>query len=142
MERGVIMYHFLLTCLGILLLFCFPRSGWCLSYANDELSSGYITIIDEENTVIFQTGLTIHTGDQYINEDNNLYEITLVEDTLAKARYINPQTSISFEQVAIPVQGGVAHCPNLLLPSITHIQMSHIFLPMGHQRWLVKAVSC
>lgn len=121
------MSYLLVICLGILLVFGFPGSV-VLADANDELSSGYITVIDEENTLIFQTGLTIHAGDQYINEDNKLYEITVVEDALARARYINPEpsASASFDQLAIPVQGVVATDQPTIAIYHTHTDESYI----------------
>lgn len=117
----------LVACLSIILIFGFPGSTWAaLSDSNNELTSGYITVIDEENTIIFQTGLTIHAGDQYINEDNKLYEITVVEGTLAKALYINPEPSVSIEQVAIPVQGVVDSAQPIIAIYHTHTDESYI----------------
>ena len=121
------MAQILLTVLvGILLIFSFPGNAWAaLSYGNGELTSGYITVTDETNTLILQTGLTIHVGDQYINEDNKLYEITIVEGSLAKARYINQQSSISLEQWATPVQGEVATDQPLIAIYHTHTDESY-----------------
>jgi len=121
------MSRFLLICLGILLVFGFPGSVWAaLSYGNDELTSGYITVIDEGNTLILQTGLTIHVGDQYINEDNTLYEITIVEGALATARYINHEPSSSLDQLTIPVQGVVATAQPIIAIYHTHTDESYI----------------
>ena len=121
------MSPFLLTCLSILLIFGFPGSAWAsLSHGNDEFTAGYITVIDETNTLILQTGLTISAGDQYISEDNKLYEITSVEGPLAKARYINHQSSISLEQLAIPVQGEVDTSQPIIAIYHTHTDESYL----------------
>lgn len=51
-----------------------------------ELVSGYMTIVDENGTVVFQTGHEVQPGDEYISEDDVLYEITSVEGTMARCR--------------------------------------------------------
>lgn len=120
------MSYFLYSCLGILLVFTFSGSAEAaLSNGNDELTSGYISVVDEANTLILQTGLIIHVGDQYINDDNKLYEITIVEGTLAKARSIKNESSISLAQLAIPVQGAVTTTQPLIAIYHTHTDESY-----------------
>jgi stage II sporulation protein P len=57
-------------------------------YDDAELVSGYVTIVDATGAILMQTGLAVHPGDGYLASDNRLYEITAVEGTLAKARYL------------------------------------------------------
>lgn len=122
------MLHFLFAYLAILFIFSFPGNSWAAqSSDNVELISGYITVMDDTNTVILQTGFTIQTGDQYINEDNKLYEIITVEGTQAKARCINtPESNLSFEQLAKSVQGDVATTQPLIAIYHTHTDESYI----------------
>jgi len=120
------MSHFLFTCLGILIAFCFPGSVWAaISYDNGELTSGYITVVDEANTLLLQTGLSIHVGDQYINEDDNLYEITTVEGTQARARYIRHNATISLEKLAKPVQAAAEASVPIVAIYHTHTDESY-----------------
>ncbi|HWR45322.1 stage II sporulation protein P [Sporomusa sp.] len=56
------------------------------STAGGELVSGYITVVDDKGVIVLQTGHEVHPGDEYISEDDVLYEITAVEGTLARCR--------------------------------------------------------
>lgn len=115
------------SCLGILLILSFGGRMWAAPFENQkELTAAYRTIVDEENTIIFQTGLAIQVGDQYINEDNKLYEITSVEGSLARARYIVSEPQASLEDVAIPVQGGVDSAQPIIAVYHTHTDESYI----------------
>ncbi|SDF48639.1 stage II sporulation protein P [Sporomusa acidovorans] len=58
------------------------------SPAAHELISGYVTIIDDQGNILLQTGHEVHVGDEYISEDNVLYEITALEGMLARCRPI------------------------------------------------------
>jgi stage II sporulation protein P len=70
-------------CLALLFCLCSPAAA---DY--DELTGGYMTVVDAKGQLILETGLAIHPGDLYISEDNRLYEINTVEGTLAKARLL------------------------------------------------------
>jgi stage II sporulation protein P len=59
----------------------------------DELVSRYVTIIDDRGTIVLQTGHEVHPGDEYISEDDILYEITSVEGTLARCRSLEKLSS-------------------------------------------------
>ena len=120
------MSYFLLTCLGILLILGFPGSVWAaLSYENEELTSGYITVLDETNTTILQTGLAVHVGDQYINEDDNLYEIITVDGPQAKARHISHNANASLEKFSLPVQGAAGASSPIIAIYHTHTDESY-----------------
>ncbi|EAX46665.1 Stage II sporulation P family protein [Thermosinus carboxydivorans Nor1] len=96
-------------------------------YDTAELVSGYMTIVDEKGGVIFQTGLAVHPGDEFIDENDRVYEITAVEGTLAKARYVRDETYSQSEFDAIPVQAPAAPAqPPLIAIYHTHTDESYI----------------
>lgn len=118
---------FLPVFLSVFLLFpvFFPHPAAALTPAVDELDSGYNTIIDENHHIILQSGLAIHVGDQYISEDDRLFEIIAVEGSLAKARYIKPDLALSLES-EIAVQKAVTENQPLIAIYHTHTDESYI----------------
>jgi stage II sporulation protein P len=111
----------------ILLLFTFyPYTASAVSLDGDELESGYSTIVDDNDTIISQLGFAIHVGDKYISEDNKLYEIMLVEGTLAKARFINTEPSSSLAPESITVQGSPTDSQPLIAIYHSHTDESYI----------------
>lgn len=70
----------------------------------DELTSGYMTIVDEKGSTVLQTGLIVHPGDQYISEENRMYEVASVEGNLAVARYIRNESLLYPQPAVLPVQ--------------------------------------
>lgn len=111
----------------VLLFFTvFPYTASAISLDGDELESGYSTIVDDNNTIISQLGFTLHIGDKYISEDNKLYEIVLVEGTLAKARFINTESSSSQATESITVQGAPAAPQPLIAIYHSHTDESYI----------------
>jgi stage II sporulation protein P len=111
----------------ILLLFTFyPYTSAALSPDGDELESGYSTIVDDNNTIISQLGFALHIGDKYISEDNKLYEIIAVEGTMAKARYLNTESSLSLIPESILVQGPAAGPQPLIAIYHSHTDESYI----------------
>lgn len=96
------------------------------SYNQDELESGYNTIVDDRNNILLQSGLVIHIGDTYINEDDNLYEITSIEGSLAKARYIKSDSTLSLGTEFIPTQGTAKAAQPLIAIYHTHTDESYI----------------
>jgi len=74
--------------LGLLFAAALPAvSLTAAPYTSSELDSGYITVMDNQGAVILRTGLTISPDDQYLSDNNRLYEITAVEGTLAVPQY-------------------------------------------------------
>ena len=90
-----------------------------------ELLSGYMTVMDEQGIIVLQTGHEVHLGDQYIAEDDTLYEITEVEGAIARCRAIE-KVSAQAPDDAIFVQ---APPPNTPKPKIaiyhTHTDESY-----------------
>lgn len=102
----------LFLCIVAMLLFLYqPSVSLAVAYDESELSSGYITVVDETGATIFQTGLIIHPGDQFINEDNRLYEITEVKDNSANAHYIRDESLFSLDIEAVPAQAAADNPP-------------------------------
>lgn len=48
----------------------------------------YYTMVDEKGREILVTGRKIHEGDEYIDQNNNLYRVTRVQGYLAHCRFI------------------------------------------------------
>lgn len=92
-----------------------------------ELLSGYYTVIDDKGVVILQTGHEVRQGDEYIGEDDVLYEITAVEGTLAHCRAIEQLTSQAPDN-AIFVQ---APAPDAPAPKIAiyHSHTDESYIP-------------
>jgi stage II sporulation protein P len=103
-----------------------PYTIAAFSPDGDELESGYSTIVDDNNTIISQLGFALHVGDRYISEDNKLYEIILIEGTLAKARFINSESSFSPAPESIAVQGPAADLQPLIAIYHSHTDESYI----------------
>lgn len=121
------MSRLVIICLGIVFFLVFSGNCWAtLATNSNELISEYSTVSNEENAILFQTGLSIHVGDQYINEEDKLYEITLVEGAVAKAHDITPEPSVVLEETAITVQGGVDNAKPLIAIYHTHTDESYI----------------
>lgn len=95
-------------------------------YDSLELLSGYITVIDEHGTIIMQTGLSIRVGDEFIDEDNRVYEILTTEGNLAKARYVRTETDIAMETLIVPVQAPAEAAAPLVAVYHTHTDESYI----------------
>lgn len=92
-----------------------------------ELLSGYMTIVDDHGQIIMQTGLTVTPGDQFIDEHNRLYEISSVEGTLAKARFLREESDIAYEALVVPAQApAAAPLPPLVAVYHTHTDESYI----------------
>jgi stage II sporulation protein P len=120
--------HFFPALVFLFLLFSTfsPCTRAAFSPAIDELESGYNTIVDENDQMILQSGLVLHVGDRYISEDNKLYEITTIEGSLAKARYIESEPTLSLETELITVQGAADGNQPIIAIYHTHTDESYI----------------
>lgn len=95
-------------------------------YDPPELVSGYASLVDEQGNVIMQTGLAVHVGDEFIDEDNRVYEIITVEGTLARVRYTRDETVISSEALVTPAQAPADPAAPLIAIYHTHDDESYI----------------
>ena len=128
-QRGVSMkrlLYVLLCLITVSLLFTVTVSA--NPYTADELSTGYMTIIDEKGTIVFQTGLPVHPGDEFINEDNRAYEVTVVEGTLARARFTGEESLVGLLADSVPVQASTDNEPPPLI-SIYHTHTDESYIP-------------
>lgn len=93
----------------------------------NELVSGYVTVIDDRGLIVLQTGHEVHLGDEYISEDNILYEITAVEGTLARCRSVE-RLSSQAPGNAIFVEAPVPETPKPLI-AIYHSHTDESYIP-------------
>ncbi len=100
MSRVLLAFFGLLT-----IMFAFMATADAEApYDVQELPFGYVTVIDEKGSVILQTGLAVHPGDQYINESNCLYEIMTVKGNIARGKYIRDENDAAYQPVSVPAQ--------------------------------------
>lgn len=127
-KRGVSMGRTILFVLLVLLLLQASAFGEIAEpYTDAELDSGYTTIVDDKGRIVFQTGLSVRAGDEFINEDNNRYEIHVVEGTLAKARFVGNESLGSLQPDAVPVQAP-ADAPKPII-AIYHTHTDEAYIP-------------
>ncbi len=91
---------------ALILALCLCLAPPLLSAAAEnghELIDGYMTVVDERGAVILETGLVVRPGDMFISEDNRLFEVSAVEGTLAKARYLRDEPLAEIE-ASVPAQ--------------------------------------
>ncbi|MDF2873593.1 MAG: stage sporulation protein [Sporomusa sp.] len=92
-----------------------------------ELLSGYFTVIDDKGIIVLQTGHEVHPGDEYIGEDDVLYEITTVEGTLAHCRAME-KISTQAPDNAIFVQAAPPDVPKPKI-AIYHTHTDESYIP-------------
>ena len=97
------------------------------SINGDELVSGYVTLIDNRGVIVLQTGHEVHLGDEYISEDNILYEVIAVEGTLARCRSME-KVSILAPDNAIFVQAPPPEAPKPKI-AIYHSHTDESYIP-------------
>ena len=92
----------------------------------EELLNSYTTIVDTAGTVILQTGVPVHSGDEFISETNELYQIISVDGSWAKAKYIRTEIKTSLEPLVLPAQAAVGQNSPLIAIYHTHTDESYI----------------
>ncbi|MDR7867630.1 MAG: stage II sporulation protein P [Sporomusaceae bacterium] len=115
---------------ALILAFCLCLAPPLASAAADdghELLDGYMTVVDERGAVLLETGLAVRAGDMYISEDNRLYEISAVEGTLARARFLRDETlaaeaSVPAQAPAVPPGAPVPPDPAIPAPAADSLQ--------------------
>jgi len=77
--------------LGI--LFTIILCSFCsIVLAEEEREEGYFTVYEEgTNKKIFATGMVVTIGDQYLDEDNNFYEVVKVSGDKAYAKFLRKE---------------------------------------------------
>lgn len=117
----------LISFCALLIFSCFPATAILHPYDSTEMIFGYMTVIDEKGDVILQTGLEISPGDEYISENNMRFEITAVEGSLAKARYMQNESMAPCEPTAITVQA--SNTVQQPLIAIYHTHTDECYIP-------------
>lgn len=112
----------------LLLVMPSPVEGFADPFAADELPAGYITVMDENGQIILQTGRIVHVGDEFLNENNVLYQITAVEGLLARARYAGTESLAHFLPETLPVQAEAKDVPPPLI-GIYHTHTDECYTP-------------
>lgn len=70
-------------------------------YAEKEMPSGqYMTLIDQNNNVILQTGTMVSVGDEYISADNSRYMVKEIKGDTARCVYEGKETmpTVNYDQ--------------------------------------------
>ncbi|MGE5391474.1 MAG: stage II sporulation protein P [Deltaproteobacteria bacterium] len=87
-------------------------------YAEKEMPSGsYMTLIDEKNNVILQTGTMVSVGDEYISADNSRYMVKEVikntarcvykgKEIMPTVNYDSKKKAWTFNNSSVPVLSG------------------------------------
>lgn len=123
------MHHLIKPLLTLFVVLSFPGITVAVPAdsftAGNELNSGYVTIVDEQGMMILQTGHEVRQGDEYISEDNTLYEITAVEGTLARCRSLEKAASQLVDN-AVTVQAPAAPKPQI---AIYHSHTDESYIP-------------
>lgn len=94
---------------------------------NELTSSAYFTVVDEAGNIILETGMEVRVGDQFIDEDDRLFEIITLEGSKAYA-VRRPETgALEIFDDAIPAQA--APNPNAPLIAVYHTHTDESFIP-------------
>lgn len=110
---------------GLFLWSC-PILVYADSFDPEERLNNFTTIIDQAGAIILQTGLPVHSGDKFISESNEFYEIISVDGEFAKAAYIRMEIKTSREPLALPVQAAAGQNSPLIAIYHTHTDESYI----------------
>lgn len=97
-----------------------------IAYCNDNSNLEYTTILNENNEIILQTGIEVNIDDEFINEQNQLYKVTSVNNNEAKAKFIENINS-TFD--TIPSISTYTANNSLGLISIYHTHTDESFIP-------------
>lgn len=92
-----------------------------------EISDGFVTIIDTVGKIVFQTGLAVHPGDEFIDEDNRVYVVTAIQGTSATAECVREESISGLWPDTIPVQAPAQ--PSSQLVSIYHTHTDESYIP-------------
>lgn len=90
-----------------------------------ELTRDYITVVDEQNNLLLQTGLQVHEGDIYIAEDNQTYQIFAISGMQAIARLLAAPLTSASDPLAITASS-VNSPPPLIAIYHTHTDEAYI----------------
>lgn len=101
-------------------------------FTEQELVSGYITITDEADKIILETGHSVEIGDEFISNDNQTYEIVAVSENSAKARTIQKNLTKAPSPWAISAQTAPLTSIKPLI-AIYHTHTDECYIPTDGQ---------
>lgn len=83
----------LIFCAIIFSVSVFALSFSCNNFAQADTNKTYFTVYDESNKVLFLKGDDVNIGDNYLSQDNKLYEIVSVDNNkkIAKAKFLSDE---------------------------------------------------
>ncbi|VBB08499.1 spore ii p: stage ii sporulation protein p [Lucifera butyrica] len=121
------MFQFLTALTALFFLLCIsPAVTAAAVFDTGEINSGYITVLDNKGATVFTTGLPVYPGDEYINQANDLFEITTIDGALGTARLVQKNIFSSSDQT-LPAQGNTNVTPPLI--AIYHTHDDESFIP-------------
>lgn len=104
--------------LTFIMLAIFILGSCALAAGQDERPVGqYMTLVDENNQIILQTGSQVYKGDEYISADNSRYKVVEVvgrtarcvykgKETMPEVGYNAQKSAWYFKDTAIPAVSG------------------------------------
>lgn len=97
------------------------------SSAHEAGPGQFFTIRDKDGITLFQTGLSVHVNDRYINENNVEYIIIKVDGRNATANIIQKEASVIANPILKPAVTG-----QTLFPAIPRTKSSHVVVYHTH----------
>jgi stage II sporulation protein P len=88
-KVNIVMMKGIIKTIAVSLLFALALYTFCsMALAEEEKEDGYFTVYEEgTNKKIFATSMIVSIGDQYLDEENNFYEVVKVSGDKAYARF-------------------------------------------------------
>lgn len=96
-------------------------------FAHEAGPGQFFTVRDKDGFTLFQTGLSVHVNDRYINENNVEYIIIKIDGMNATANIIQKEASLITEPILKPALTG-----QTLFPTIPRGKSSHIVVYHTH----------
>ncbi len=88
-----------------------------IAWGQDERPVGqYMTLVDENNQIILQTGSQVYKGDEYISADNSRYKVVEVVDRIARCVYKGKENMPELEYNA---QKSAWHFKDTAIPAVS-----------------------
>ncbi|MDR1702510.1 MAG: stage II sporulation protein P [Sporomusaceae bacterium] len=98
-----------------------PAGTWA-----DELKSGYMTVTDGSGRTIFETGHRVEIGDEFLDEDNQLYQIISLSGNSAQGRLIKKAALKNMSYLTAHVPSTVSVLKPYAIIYQTHTDESYI----------------
>ncbi len=101
------------------------------STPTEHTGGAYFNMVDDTGTIIMQTSWQMSVGDQYLDEDNRMYEVDRVDGQAAHARFVEQVdmsqylAGIDLEAVEAAMTGAAANNGTIAVYS-THTDESYI----------------